>query len=132
MNKPEQQFWTLIKDHLPGDVSRVENTADSGTPDVTAAYNGHDYWVELKVSSNKHKVAEPEYLLRPAQYVWHMRRSRHGTQIFVITKYPNKIVVHTVSGKTYNLYSITEKVKNKWQWMVFDTDIKTLILKETF
>lgn len=50
MRLPEQKAWDLLKPRLPGDISRVENTADAGTPDATGAYIGIDYWVELKAT----------------------------------------------------------------------------------
>lgn len=87
--KPEQKFWELIKDHLPGDVSRVENNADDGTPDVTGAALGVDYWVELKVCDNLEKIVDPEKLLRPSQNVWNYRRVKNGSKIFIAVRYPN-------------------------------------------
>ena len=75
---PERTFWELIKDHLPGDVSRIENGADEGTPDVSGAY-GRDYWVELKVCFNKRDLAQVPSLLLASQVVWHLRRARHGS-----------------------------------------------------
>lgn len=124
MNKPEQQFWVLLKSHLPGDVSRIENTADVGTPDVTGAYNGKDYWVELKYCDNKNKIKDVDKLLRSEQYVWHKRRIKHGSLIFTITRYPNKIVVESLSLSHKHIF---EREKNKWPWNEIESTIVSII-----
>jgi hypothetical protein len=119
MNKPEQQFWTLVKGHLPGDVSRIENIADVGTPDITGAYNGNDYWIELKVSENIRKIISPDKLCRPAQIVWHTRRGKHDSIILILTRYPNTITIHRYANKKYHILENFMKIKNKWPWEIF-------------
>lgn len=116
MNQPERNFWKLVKDHLPGDVSRIENIADVGTPDITGACYVGDYWVELKVCGNKEKARPVEKLLRPAQNVWHARRAKQGSIIFTLVKYEKKILCYLAPETTPVL--ILEKIKNKWDWEV--------------
>lgn len=120
MNKPEQRFYQLIKGHLPGDVSRVENIADSGTPDITGAYKGKDYWIELKISTNIYKIVSPEKLLRPAQIVWHTRRGKHYSIIIVLTQYPKTIAMHRYVDKEYMMIKEFAKCNNKWPWAEFE------------
>jgi hypothetical protein len=131
MTKPEQQFWILLKEHLPGDVSRVENTADSGTPDVTGAFLGNDYWIELKVSNNIYKVVSPEKLCRPAQIVWHARRGKHSSTILVLTRYPKTIVMHRFANKEYRMVREFVKYKNKWPWQEFEEYFKIEIQRRS-
>ena len=137
MNKPEQNFWKLIKTHLPGDVSRVENIADSGTPDVSGAYRSNDYWVELKVCQNNKKERVIIDLLRPAQSVWHSRRGKHGSKIFVLVQYPqfetNAIVAYSFSyQQKYIFCQRFERYKNRWPWDHFTNWFIEQITEETF
>ncbi len=120
VNKPEQQFWNLLKDHLPGDFSRIENYAESGMPDVNGGWIGNPYWIELKVCKNKEKIAHPKVLCEDYQIAWHARRCRHDNNIFVITKYHDKIVAHKIlPSREYRLVFMVTKDKNKWPWAVF-------------
>lgn len=91
---PEKDFYNRIKKLLPGDVSRVENIADDGTPDVTAAYGGVDYWVETKVCDNIRDVRPVNKLLRKSQIVWHMRRVLQGSHIYTLVEYPKFMVAY--------------------------------------
>ena len=88
MNQLEVKFWKYIKDHLPGDVIRVENAADPGTPDVNGCIEGREYWIELKVCTNKIKVVKPESTLKDSQIVWHLNRGLQKGSIFLLIRYP--------------------------------------------
>lgn len=119
MNIKEKQFWKTIKKHLPGDLSRIENSADEGTPDVSGC-DDLDYWVELKVCNNKILFKDVKKLLKPSQIVWHLRRGDKGSIIFVAVYYPNmkKLVVlyqYNSFTKEYDrFYPIVGK-KHKWE-----------------
>jgi len=128
VNKPEQQFWKLLKDHLPGDFSRIENYAESGMPDVNGGWIGNPYWIELKVSKNIGKFAHPKTLCEAFQLAWHARRCKHDNNIFVMTQYHNALVVHRVYpiGK-YREVMVFKKEKNKWPWVVFEAWFKEAI-----
>ena len=135
MNKPEQKFWTLLRPQMPGDVSRIENMVDSGTPDVSGAWF-KDYWVELKVSENKVKEQDLYKLLRPSQKVWHFRRGKSGSLIFVFVKYPKFFLMYKYMPKLrfdethlgmYILRTAIRKVKGKWEWAKFQSKIEELI-----
>lgn len=78
--KPEQQFWNLLKTHLPGFNKRVENIAGTGTPDIYSAW-GTPFWIELKVYPNR---------LEPLQQIWHHKNLVHGGKSIVLTKIPGK------------------------------------------
>lgn len=127
MSKPEQTFWNLIKDHVPGDKSRVENISDPGMPDVSGVYGDRDYWIELKVCSNKGTVRHPETLLRPAQNVWIKRRVKHGSIVFVLVKYPNfetqEMHLYIAKYAGFELYKVFKKEKNQWLWFDFQVSI---------
>jgi hypothetical protein len=125
---PEANFWQLIKKHLPGDVSRVENTADTGTPDVTGAWEGLDYWIELKVSGLKKKVEDPANLCREAQLVWHLRRGRQGSLVFVLVRYPRaiRLYIFTERYAQYVCRNIFLQT-NGFDWPQFTLAIKSEI-----
>ena len=125
---PEQNFWNLIKKHLPGKISRIENTVDVGTPDVSGSYVNKDYWVELKVCQNKNKEIEPIKLLRSTQIIWHLQR--RDSLIFVLVRYPKKILAYELVGNAYlKLFTLT-KVKNKFNWELFTEVFKIAIIGE--
>lgn len=135
MSQPEQQLWKLIKPHLPGDVSRVENMADEGTPDVSGAW-GIDYWIELKVCQNKKALADPATLLRDSQIVWHLRRARQGSIIFVAVRYPKqkKIIVYKpeytstcMAHHVTYLPAIIFECKPRYNWDDFTKQFKILL-----
>ena len=114
MATPEQNFWKLIKKHLPGDVSRIENIADNGTPDVSGACGGQDYWIELKIYPNK---------LSKEQKVWHLRRMKQGSLIFTITYYPKRkpklIKMHVYLGDVLYVSNF-KSVCGKFNWERFN------------
>lgn len=136
MNKPEQKLWQMVKKQLPGEVSRVENIADSGDPDVSGACDG-DYWVELKVSQNLYKFTPVEKLLRPSQFAWHARRVKHGTLIFVLTHYPKMLggvlrLQRCIAPEVYEDLLIMKKQSNKFAWSMLVDTIKNEINKKNF
>ena len=129
MNLTEQKFWKLIKPHLPGDVSRVENTADNGMPDINGTC-GIDYWVELKVCNNKEKERPIEKLLRPDQIVWYNRRAQQGACIFVLVRYLDKFAFIYVKKNQKDLRTrywnlgLFEKKGNAFAWDEFTSGVK--------
>jgi hypothetical protein len=135
MRGPEAKFYDLLMDkggdprriHLPGDISRVENIADSGTPDLSGAWNGFDYWVELKALDKDH-LAPVEKLLRPAQVVWGIRRSNQGTRIFVLARILDRmILLKTLRHGKYVPVAVFKKERNKWPWPSFETTFQYAI-----
>ena len=67
-----------MKTNLPGHVTRIENTAGIGTPDVNICHNGVEVWRELK-------VAKGHYIfLRTWKVSFCVRRvAEKGRKIFV-------------------------------------------------
>jgi len=134
----ETQFWNLLKEHLPGDVSRVENSADSGTPDVTGAYCNQlkkkaiDYWIELKVCNNKRKIKSPVDLCRDTQLIWHFRRGKLGSLIYVMVRYPNFIMVY-IWNSGYSMYRPIYKIEmhgSGLDWPMFESWFKQNLCSE--
>lgn len=134
----ETQFWNLLKDHLPGDVSRIENLADSGTPDVTGAYynllmkKAIDYWIELKVCSNKKKLRDPTDLCLDSQLIWHFRRGKLGTLIYIMVRYPTFIMVYIWNG-AYSMYRPIYRIEKSGRgldWPMFENWFKQNLCAE--
>ena len=133
MNKTEVKSWNLLRGHMPGDVSRVENLVDVGTPDVSGAWF-KDYWVELKVCPNKEKDRDVLKLLRPEQIVWHYKRGKSGSLIFVFVQYESKFIVYRYfkadevfpQGR-YLKAGTYRKLKGKWEWAKFEHEFEELI-----
>lgn len=131
MRLPEQKAWDLLKEHFPGDISRVENTVDAGTPDITGAYAGIDYWVELKANDSNTVITDIIPTLRPAQVVWHRRRAKQGSLIYVILKQKNSIDVYRCNNRgEYLVVFILEKIKNKFNWAQFDFQFKESLMED--
>lgn len=133
MNLTEQKFWYLIKDHLPGDTSRVENSVDNGMPDINGSYI-IDYWVELKVCNNKKAIRDITTLLRDTQIVWNITRGKQGALIFVMVRYETEIIIYKWNPERFNnrLENIPEayielgriKKEKSFNWPLFKEIIK--------
>lgn len=119
MRKPEQLFYDLIKKYLPGDVSRIENTADAGTPDLTCAAYGRDFWIELKSHPEvkyKDDLRQVYEYIEPSQRVWHARRSKFGSLIFVICRFEDCIIAMFPDGTNYQFAFRLEKKGKSFDW----------------
>ena len=83
--KESTHLWSLLRQRgrLPGTVDRLENVAGTGMPDVSGTYNGHDYWIELKILKTKKEIEDPINAMRPSQVAWTALRVRHGSCIFL-------------------------------------------------
>jgi len=123
MNKPERQFWIMLnqKGRLPGVTERVENICGGGMPDVSGAFLGQDYWIELKVCTNKNKIRGPELLMQETQPVWHLRRAREGSLIFVMVRYTEDIIIYKAlkEFRKYQMINSVSKTKGKFDWAFF-------------
>jgi hypothetical protein len=132
LRKPEQKFWDLLKNNnvLPGDVSRIENIVDTGTPDISGVYF-KDYWIELKaVEDMYNKISSHSVLkyLEPSQVIWHARRVKHGSIIFVMVKYINAIVLEAcIEPNVYEIYETIFKEKNRFDYMRLQSTLIYLI-----
>lgn len=118
MNQLEVKFWKYIKDHLPGDVIRVENAADPGTPDVNGCFEGREYWVELKVCTNKIKIVDPRNTLEDSQIVWHFKRSLQKGSILLLIRYPMQKMILLYDLKIFMTPIITSKYVLKKQFSI--------------
>lgn len=126
MRKPEQLFYDLIKKYLPGDISRIENIVDNGTPDLSCAAYGRDYWVELKSHPDEEFEGIDQIVsyIEPTQKVWHARRTKVGSLIFVICRFKDCIVGLYAENNNYYTAFLMEKKGNTFDWEHMRTRIR--------
>jgi len=65
-------------------LTRIENRAGTGCPDVYMAFEGHMFWVELKVAKGN------AIDMRPSQIAWNMAHSAAGGVSFILVNRPSK------------------------------------------
>lgn len=115
----ESQFWALVKGKLLGDVERIENALTRGTPDVNGCFEGHEYWLELKVLDNKERCN-----LRPEQYLWHRKRQENGGRVFVLARNEDVLKLYQVqrSMEMFELWSCSKPFDwNMMNQLIFTT-----------
>lgn len=96
---PEARFWRWLRRRLlqqvPGvHLTRVENSAEPGMPDVNYCLEGYESTLELKYTSRfplKHKVST-------SQRIWLRRRSRAGASVRVVVGTPKRIYLFRDAG----------------------------------
>jgi hypothetical protein len=125
--KPEQKLWHDIRKFMPGCCERIENLVNDGTPDVSGSWSGVDYWIELKVCSNKKKLRDPAELCRPSQKVWHYRRIKEGARIFVIVKYVFAVALYRCVG--YKEYTQLLSVPPSYHGLVLQDALKKALTR---
>lgn len=95
-----------------GDHSRVENTAESGTPDISYAVGGLQGWVETKI------VRAGCLKFEKFQLAWLKKRSRHA--------HGKNLWVFATDGKSLFVYTAEQILKGKRtmnkDWVSVDID----------
>ncbi len=95
----ETWMWRKIKAGLAPlmvDLTRIENTAGAGMPDVNCCHNGIEFWIELKI------VREGRVQLRSSQVAWITARAGHGGRAFILAKHGEDLLVYR-GNQVYNL-----------------------------
>jgi len=100
---------------LWGDHSRVENTTESGTPDISYAIKGKQGWIETKV------IRKAEMKFETFQLAWLKKRARHAEykNLWVLALDINVVML-------YNVQTLLESQRHMYKdWIVVDvTSIK--------
>lgn len=105
----ESSLWSWLKkaeDRLLNlHISRIENTAGFGTPDVEGCFNGKAFWIELKSAA---RPSSPTTKIRPkfqpGQPNWHKKRHQAGGESFILLQ-----VGSGAGAKRYLLFGIFAK-----------------------
>lgn len=60
----EKEIWNKLRVAWHGKVhmTRIENSASFGTPDVACCYNGVNFWVELKINKSGYIYFQPSQI----------------------------------------------------------------------
>lgn len=96
----EAQFWSdvvrknLLRYDPQADLTRIENAAQLGTPDVNGCVRRTDFWLELKNlerAPTKRTKENPNLIVRIPHYtqsqrLWHRRRGRAGGRTGVLLR----------------------------------------------
>lgn len=102
MNRTEKLLWDRTKSLFPGVISRVENGATPGYPDVHGIYNGSDYWVELKVTKTKFSsnIVNAYFLklFQESQVVWALKRIKYARyrRLFLLVGFKSYMALYRV------------------------------------
>lgn len=96
----ESQLWSLLRSKfkVPGiQLTRIENIASSGVPDLIITCDGITRFVELKVTERKHYL-----FFRPAQIVWMKEHIKANGRPKCIFHYNNYIgLLHMENAMPY-------------------------------
>jgi len=118
---PEQKFYYLIKDHLPGHVNRIENSTGVGIPDVNFCVHGIETWLELKANVNllvvEHEVIQIPFgtkRLRDTQLIWHGQRTGWGGRVLVAIRDGDTIKI--LKCLDIHKYRVLLVQKKPWNW----------------
>ena len=131
MATPEQNFWRLIRDHLPGHKMRVENTTGPGVPDVNGCWEGHEYWVELKILGIKKPTTEtnPWLLLDSTQRLWYTQRRDAGGKVIILVRCINHIRFYPRLSGGYDRNIHEFIIHRPYSWSYFEMVIRNEILR---
>jgi hypothetical protein len=100
---PESRFWRKLRAKLPrGHITRIENSAAPGTPDVSflQASDGREFWFELKQVQELPKRSTTSVFregLRPEQILWIGLHWRYGGNAYVVAETPTEVFI--IPGK---------------------------------
>lgn len=127
--KPEQKFWSLLKDHVPGHVNRIESSTSNGAPDVNYCFRGKDIWLELKAEINL-LVVEQEVIqipfgtkrLRDTQIIWHAKRAQQGGLVLVAIRDGDTIKL--LQCQKMHQYICLMVMKKPWNWEIVEGHLK--------
>lgn len=115
---PEQKFYQWIRNLLGPSIhcSRIENSIQSGMPDVCICWDGVETWVELKV------FVCGRILLRKEQWGWCWKHCNAGGKVAVIALNEETDEIHILQfphidgvphGKYLSVYGAAEVIFSK-------------------
>lgn len=69
-------------------MTRVENAASFGMPDVNVAYEGEEFWLELKIAVSQ------RIKIRQTQLAWIIKRNQFTSNIFFLVYHDNAYYIY--------------------------------------
>ena len=76
----EKEMWLSIRGAI-GNVAhltRIENAASFGTPDINVAFEGSEFWLETKIAHSG------KFQIRPTQLAWYIKHTRQCRNVFFL------------------------------------------------
>ena len=129
---PEQKFWNLIKDHIPGHVQRIESVVGVGVPDVNYSYEGRETWIELKANIGLNFATTGDKLelldhihkwkIRLSQFMWHYARYKSGGRVLICTRDNDNVILLECVGNIR--YLVLCSLPKPWNWDVLESHLK--------
>ena len=107
---PESKLWITLKENLKKfHLTRFENWAVPGVPDVHGCKDGIPFWIELKVTrSNKIKLS-------PHQIMWNYKYSLYGGRSFIMAEHLGQRLLHIFPGSlVHSIASIGSRTEPHW------------------
>ena len=107
---PESKLWKELKENLKKfHLTRFENWAVPGVPDVHGCKDGIPFWIELKVTrSNKIKLS-------PHQIMWNYKYSLYGGRSFIMAEHLGQRLLHIFAGSlVHSIASIGSRTEPHW------------------
>ena len=105
----EKQLSRNVVRSFPGKITRIENRAQTGTPDLNylVRKNSHAGWIELKIGKVTSKGNLTFSRFTQSQVVWLADYARHGGNAFLLTRvhfHNNEPSIYTLHhGSQYKL-----------------------------
>lgn len=104
---------TLVNSGYSVHMTRIENAAGIGHPDVEGCINGNQTWIELKSEMRPKRVNTPVHIKdQQSQSEWHKERTAAGSRIhWVLLQVgeDNEALLYLIPGMYYDrLKSIAE------------------------
>lgn len=92
----ESEFYKKIREPLMkrGHLSRIENKAGAGVPDVTFATSGMEFWLELKVEKGNLLYFEP------SQPIWMKERIKVGVMPLILWLSSDESTIHLCEAES--------------------------------
>jgi len=107
---PESKLWITLKENLKKfHLTRFENWAVPGVPDVHGCKDGIPFWMELKVTrSNKIKLS-------PHQIMWNYKYSLYGGRSFIMAEHLGQRLLRIFPGSlVHSIASIGSRTEPHW------------------
>lgn len=92
----ETEIWSMLYSNWPRErvhLTRIENAATFGTPDVQCCADGYEWWMELKIDHSGYSV------IRPTQLAWIAKHIIVNGNIYIFAVNPKNNLGMLYHGK---------------------------------
>jgi len=107
---PESKLWKRLKKSLKDfHLTRFENWAVPGVPDVHGCKDGIPFWIELKVMKGN------KINLSPHQIMWNYKYSLYGGRSFIMAEHLGQRLLHIFPGSlVHSIAAIGSRTEPHW------------------